>query len=156
MTNDLVIIKDMTEADLPRILELEKECFLDPWNQEQIRYELDQNEFNRCYLALIDNQIVGFAICYFLFDNAELCQIGVTKDFQRQGVGSALMKEIFNDCYKKEISFLNLELREQNGTAFKFYSSFGFEQLQRKERYYPNGDNAICMVRSMQDGNTWY
>ncbi len=155
MTNKEVLIRDMSEDDLPVIIEAEKECFLDPWNEAQIWYELDQNEFNRCYVALIDNQIVGFAICYFLFDNAEVCQIATIKDYRNQGVGTALMNEIFNDCYKKEISFLNLEVREQNEIAHKFYLSFGFEELQRKERYYPNGDNAICMVRSMQDGHSW-
>ncbi len=155
MNNAAVLVMDMKIDDLPRVLELEEECFLDPWTEQQIRYELDENEFNRCYVAEIDGVIVGLAIAYFLFDNASLCQICTTKEHREQGVGSALMKEIFKDCYAKKISFLNLELREQNEKAYKFYKSFGFEETIRKKLYYPNGDNAICMTRSMLDGNTW-
>ncbi|MCD8195180.1 MAG: ribosomal protein S18-alanine N-acetyltransferase [Coprobacillus sp.] len=155
MNNTAILVRDMLNEDLSRVMELEEECFLEPWTEPQVKYELEQNEFSRSYVAEINGEIVGFAIAYFLFDNASICQIGTAKAYREQGVGSALMKEMFNDCYAKKISFLNLELREENEKAYKFYKSFGFEETIRKKLYYSNGDNAICMTRSMLDGNTW-
>ena len=45
-------VTEMKESDLDIVVELEKQCFKQPWNKEQCLYELQGNPFSNIYSHL--------------------------------------------------------------------------------------------------------
>ena len=54
------MIRKMLESDIKEVVELDKECFLSPYDEKQIRYELLENPFSFLYVAIEEEKIVGF------------------------------------------------------------------------------------------------
>ena len=98
----------------------------------------------------IDNEdgyrVVGFCDYWETFDSATICQIAVHPYLQRKQLGSAMMDEIYNDCYAKKIRTLTLEVRTNNESAIAFYKKHGFKIETTKPHYYDNGDDAYYMI----------
>ncbi|MBR2506300.1 MAG: ribosomal protein S18-alanine N-acetyltransferase [Bacilli bacterium] len=148
-----VTIRPMTKEDLPSVMEIERLCFINPWNEEQFIYEIEENVYSNPWVVELSNTnsdnvaIVGFCVYWQTFDSATICQIAVHPEIQRRQLGSAMMDEIINDCYAKRVQTLTLEVRKSNTKAINFYLKHGFEQVTVKEKYYTDGEDAIYMTR---------
>ena len=148
-----VTIRPMTKEDLPSVMEIEHLCFINPWNEEQFIYEIEENVYSNPWVVELSNTnsdnvaIVGFCVYWQTFDSANICQIAVHPEIQRRQLGSAMMDEIINDCYAKRVQTLTLEVRKSNTKAINFYLKHGFEQVTVKEKYYTDGEDAIYMTR---------
>lgn len=147
-------IDTMTINDLPLVLELERHCFFDPWNESMFLYELKDNAFsNQIVIKAKENDgsetLLGFAIYWITFDSATICQICVHPDFRRKHLASSLMKEIVDDCFAKRVQNITLEVRASNEKAIKFYEKHSFKKETVKPHYYSNGEDAIYMIRKV-------
>lgn len=148
-----VTIRPMIKEDLPSVMEIEHLCFINPWNEEQFVYEIEENVYSNPWVVELSNTnsdnvaIVGFCVYWQTFDSATICQIAVHPEIQRRQLGSAMMDEIINDCYAKRVQTLTLEVRKSNTKAINFYLKHGFEQVTVKEKYYTDGEDAIYMTR---------
>ena len=69
-------VTEMKESDLDIVVELEKQCFKQPWNKEQCLYELQENPFSTGYLLKDEDHIVGYAFLWITFEIAgfDSCQ----------------------------------------------------------------------------------
>ena len=153
MQNLFINIREATNADLPTIIQIEGLCFPHgAWKEENILYELNDNPVAHFWvieLSLTDNQdyrVVGFCDYWETFDSATICQIAVHPYLQHKQLGSAMMDEIYNDCFAKKIQTLTLEVRVGNIPAINFYKKHGFEVVTTKPHYYDNGEDAYYMV----------
>ena len=153
MQNLYINIREAEDKDLPAIMEIEGLCFpYGTWKEENILYELHQNPVSHFWvieLAIKENtpyQVVGFCDYWETFDSATICQIAVHPYLQRKQLGSAMMDEIYNDCYAKKIQTLTLEVRVGNIPAINFYKKHGFEIETTKPHYYDNGEDAYYMI----------
>ena len=153
MQNLFINIREATINDLPIIMQIENLCFPHgAWKEENIIYELKENpvaHFLVIELSLEDkndSRVVGFCDYWETFDSATICQIAVHPYLQRKQLGTAMMDEIFNDCYAKKIQTLTLEVRVGNVPAINFYKKYGFEIEVTKPHYYDNGEDAYYMI----------
>ena len=147
-----VEIRPMLDSDLPQVMEIENLCFLHPYKEKDILYELHENpvstvlviEYTAKSFGL--KQIVGFVDYWITFDSGTICQIAVHPDIQREGVGSELMREVLNDARAKKVNTLTLEVRASNEKAINFYKKHGFYVVVTKPHYYDNGEDALYMM----------
>lgn len=144
-------IRPATKDDLGALVALENICFKHPWKPSDILYELEQNPVSNVWVAEYGGQIVGFSDHWITFDSATLCQIGVDPNFRRNHIGSELLKEIIDDCYAKRAIYLTLEVRKSNDKAIAFYKKHGFKEEVIKPAYYDNGEDAIYMIRKVEN-----
>ncbi|MCD8204335.1 MAG: ribosomal protein S18-alanine N-acetyltransferase [Coprobacillus sp.] len=144
-------IVEMSDNDLDQVLEIENLCFISKYSRDDFLYELHENQYGMNYVAKIGEKVVGFALCYYTFDSASIAQIATHPDYQNNGIGSAMLSEIFDDCYAKKIQTITLEVRENNKKAFDFYIKNGFKEVLIKVGYYSNGDNAIYMIKKIEE-----
>ena len=140
-------VRPATIKDLPIILGIEKECFVAPWNEKEVLYELNENPVSHVFVGELGDQIIGYYDYWITFDSATIAQIAVLPQFRRQGYGKAMLKEIIDDCKANRVLSITLEVRKNNISAQNLYKSQGFEQILIKEKYYTNGDDAVYMVR---------
>lgn len=76
----------------------------------------------------------------------ELLKIGVSKNFQNQGIASKLISYIANDMRDLGAKELILEVRKKNLAANKFYQKIGLEQIATRKKYYSDGEDALVFA----------
>lgn len=151
-------LREMTEADIPTIMEIEHELFYVPWTPDLFLEELaSRDEFyqvikgkkvtsKHSYLLECKGQIVGFFLGWAIFGEYSLMNIGVRKSHQKLGLGSFLLQNVIEKALELECLTLYLEVRESNIPAQKLYRKFGFEQISiRKNYYHQPTENALVM-----------
>ena len=145
----MIEIRDMELKDIDRVMEIESKTFIAPWKKDEMLYEFNDNKFANMAVILKDNYIVGFYDYWVTFDSATIAQIAIDPLYQRQQLGSLLMKEILTDAKNKKVRNITLEVRKNNEKAVNLYLKYGFKQVLIKEQYYSNGDDAIYMIKEL-------
>ena len=133
--------------DFDRIYEIEKRVFSNPWSKESIKEELD-NDYNSLNLiSKIDGQLIGYFFSHMISNEVHILNIAIDVPFQHRGNGKAF----FNQIFKKYLEYANvfLEVKRTNLPAINLYHKFGFEEIDIREIYYSDGEDALVMSRKV-------
>ncbi len=137
-----VEIIPFNEEYVQDILEILEENFSNPWSDKLFRNKIP---FLMQKVLLIDEKIAGFAEFKIVDEEADLQMIALKKEYQKKGYGKLFLLELLNELKEKGIEYVYLEVSERNESAYHLYKKLGFEELDVREKYYRNGDNAILM-----------
>lgn len=143
------MIRRMLPADLERICLLEKQCFSDPWQKEHFQYELNGNPFSIPLVYEEQGNILGYAILWITFEEAQVCNIAAASISRRRGIGQALMAEMLQIARQRGCETFSLEVRAGNEAAILLYEKFGLIKMRRIHQYYSDGEDAIVMMRGI-------
>lgn len=142
-------VADLEEADFPRLFAIEQAAHLVPWSFGTLK----NNQGERYLNLKIRNhhgEILGFAICQTVLDEATLFNIAIDPPFQGQGLGKLLLEHLIAQLRQKGIATLWLEVRQSNTGAQHLYQQCGFNQVDIRKNYYPTPqggrENAIVMA----------
>jgi ribosomal-protein-alanine N-acetyltransferase len=165
-------IRPATLGDVPALVELEELLFgVDAWNAGQLSDELTgpgrrgwvaagaepgaddgapapdhegvpPNKYVRAYL-------LGYTLTMTVGDIADLQRIGVLPDRQRSGIARALLETATAAARGDGADRILLEVSATNTAALAFYAANGFEEIDRRPRYYKDGADAIVMRRQL-------
>jgi ribosomal-protein-alanine N-acetyltransferase len=86
--------------------------------------------------TLIPPKVLGFAAFQRMVDEAELRNMAVDPEHQRQGVGKGLIREARKALMQAGTKRLFLEVRKSNQAALELYYSAGFTLLSERKEYY--------------------
>ena len=142
-----IIIREMKKDDVPEVSLIEKEAFGDHrWHEDAFYTELN-NELSKYLVATLDNgSIVGFIGCWLIFEEAHIATFAISKKYQKKQIAQALMCAFIEICYKEEIKYITLEVRESNEKAINLYEKFGMTSVGIRKNYYQdNNENALIM-----------
>lgn len=123
------------------IAKLHAELFDPSWNADEVRRLL----VDPCSSALLAKVRlreasptipVGFALGRVAADEAEILSIGVSKPFQRRGIGRRLTQGLLRAVKSSGARRLFLEVAEDNGSACQLYNVQGFKEVGRRPGYY--------------------
>ena len=154
-TNMKTIVRKSIPSDISRILEIEEACFVPPYDEKTLLYELTGNPFSHVYSALVDGEVVGYIDFMITFNSATINRIAVKEEFRRKGVGNLLLGQVIKDCEAEkdeEVEYLTLEVRASNEKAIRFYKKHKFQDVTVKKDYYDDGEDAIYMTRCLIHG----
>jgi len=145
----MISIHKAGEADMPWILELERENFAPPWTHGSLLSEIfNSNTFFA--IARVDGRNLGFIILRQTVDTGELLQIAVEKSARRQGVATALLKAALQFAKAGQITSAFLEVREGNEAARAFYEKQNFRTMRvRKDYYMAPVEDAVEMAKGL-------
>ena len=142
-----MIIEKMKPSDIDEIIKIESECFIDPWPKEA--FESDLNNPDAELMVLKDNdEIIGYYDVWYMFDNADISNIAISKKYQGKGYGEYLLKHLIQRCISKNVEFLHLEVRVDNEVAKNLYKKLGFIEVRKRIGYY-DGVDGIDMVKGL-------
>lgn len=83
----MIEYRPMTEEDIPRVIEIENQCFSQPWSAEAMLRELRENaKMARYMVACADGRVVGYGGYWQIFDEAHITNIAVDGEHRRQGI----------------------------------------------------------------------
>ncbi|UCG37582.1 MAG: ribosomal protein S18-alanine N-acetyltransferase [Candidatus Bathyarchaeota archaeon] len=107
-----------------------------------------------------NGKVVGYAMCRIergipsfkilgLTKKGHLISIAVLPEYQRRGIGYALMREVMQGMLLYEATECFLEVRVSNTAAINLYEKLGFRIVRTKRSYYANGEDAYLMSRKL-------
>ncbi|MGW3362682.1 ribosomal protein S18-alanine N-acetyltransferase [Streptosporangium canum] len=145
------VLRQMTFDDLPAVMKIERETFpRDAWSEGMLRAELDDQPRTRHYVvALVDDEIIGYAGLFAAGDQADVQTIAVAAGRRRAGVGAAMLSELLAEAVRRGARSVFLEVRADNPDAEAMYDRFGFERIGLRRRYYEDGTDAITMKKDL-------
>ena len=139
----------MVSTDLPIVLETEASCYPDPWSQRTFADCLAAHDKGyRCYVLLMDDQIIGHAVLTVILDEAELLNFCLAPTQQGKGLARRYLDSVMTTLAEQGANKLYLEVRQSNTPARQLYVSAGMHQIGRRKDYYPLGngrEDAILM-----------
>ncbi len=142
-------VSPMTEADVAAVAELEKECFSEPWSEDGVRSEL-QNEGARFFTAKILSDTVGYMGMHIVLDECYIANVAVKGEFRRKGIAEKLLSAAEKTARGEGCAFISLEVRVSNTPAIKLYEKAGYiSQGERKNFYRNPTENALIMTKKL-------
>jgi len=152
----MIVIKTATEADIPRILEIELEAISPPWSHGTLLSEI-YREDSLFAVARLDSDtgpLLGFVILRRMGDEGELLQIAVDKAARRGGAADLLMTAVLGFIKDASMGSIFLEVRKSNEAAISLYKKHGFKTVRSRKDYYNSPvEDAIIMKWSVDHGS---
>ncbi|RLK51202.1 [SSU ribosomal protein S18P]-alanine acetyltransferase [Alkalispirillum mobile] len=145
-------IRDMIEADLPEVLQVEQRAYSWPWTYGIFRDCLRAGYPG--WVCVCSGHIVGFVLVAAAAGEGHILNLCVSPDRRREGVGRALIDRVIQEAPAHEVQELFLEVRPSNKAAQALYRSVGFEQVGRRRGYYPAAggrEDALVLARLIEE-----
>ena len=131
--------------DLNEIYNIEKKVFNDYWSLDLIKSEIIEKKYSRVTVLELKKKIIGYIFQRKIYDENHIINLAIDIPYQHRGYGKFLLMKILEKDSNDTNVFL--EVKEANLPAVKLYIDLGFEEVDRKERYYSDGSNGIFMLR---------
>jgi len=151
--NSELQIRQLTYADLPQVIAIERRAFPTPWSLAMFVLELSKPS-GICLATLEDGVIVAYLVCSRYDTVWHLMNVAVDPHRRRQGIASALLDTLFEQADKPSEQY-TLEVRRSNDAAIRLYERFGFRAAGRRRAYYhDNREDALIMWRTVEERTT--
>ncbi|HET7922663.1 MAG TPA: ribosomal protein S18-alanine N-acetyltransferase [Gammaproteobacteria bacterium] len=125
----------MQEADVRRVLEIEKRAYKYHWTEGIFRDCLRVGY--GCWVMELSGAIAGYGVMSLVVGEAHLLNICVAPEWQGRGYGSLLLEHFIALARERSASQMLLEVRPSNTAALSLYQRRGFNEVGLRKAYYP-------------------
>ena len=137
-----ITIRPVQSRDLLQLLRVEAQAApksqLAAWELFLLCIRYPEN-----FLVAEGEEIVGYVV---FTPKGHLISLVVARRHRRQGIGTRLVEEVIR---RSPGIPLRLEVRVGNHGARRFYERLGFEQVERMESYYSDGEDGLLLERAV-------
>ena len=102
--------------------------------------------YDYVYGYYIEDKLIGFIHCTKMYEQVDIVNVVVDKEYRKQGIGTKLLNYVFDTF--NDVSNYILEVNEKNSAAINLYSVNNFVVINKREKYYGN-DDALIMKRDV-------
>lgn len=145
---DELRIRAMRMEDLPTVMGIEKASYSMPWGEGTFRGLLRRAD-SELIVAEAADRTVGYAVAWFVVDQAELGNIAVAEDWRGRGIGARLLDEVLDRAGRRGMREIFLEVRPSNLVAQRLYERHGFREVGRRRNYYLEPPEDALVMRSL-------
>lgn len=138
-----VVIEKMQKEHLDGVVEIEKNCFSNPWSRADLQAQLglDTSHFA---VALVGEKVVGYMGLQIFCGEGYVTNVAVLPEYRRQGIA----RRLIDRQLENEMSFISLEVRKSNAPAISLYEKVGFENVGTRPKFYSNPtEDAVIMTK---------
>lgn len=139
-------------SDVPELAALEEACFNgDKLSAKNFKHIIQKGNAD-VWLALDKKKIAAYGIVFYR-KGTSLCRLyslAVSPNSRGKGIGDKLLKRLESKAGEKDMSYIRLEVKENNEAAIKLYQKHGYTPFTLKKGYYEDGSNALCMEKAVQ------
>jgi ribosomal-protein-alanine N-acetyltransferase len=148
--DSLTTYRQMTEADLDCIVEIERIVHAHPWTRGNFVDSLAAGY--HCWIAERDAQTAGYGIVMIAAGEAHLLNLSVASNWQQHGIGTEFTRFFVKLARDYGAVKIYLEVRPSNIAARALYRRSGFAEIGVRPGYYPAAggrEDAVIMERSV-------
>lgn len=125
----------MTKRDYPYVLEIEKECYCDPWDEETLSKCLrTRNSIGMT--VRVGEDIVGYFIYQLCDGYYTLVNMTVHPGWQRCGLGRAMMDSLKSKLAHHRRTHIRMAVSDRCENAHYFLRSMGFKATGVERNYF--------------------
>ena len=143
-------------ADVPAIVDIERQSFTDPWSERSFRDLLAHPRiFFACARSLDHDgrssveRVVGYVVAWFAAGEGEIANLAVAPDARGLRIGARLLEAALEESRRVGTLDMFLEVRSTNVRARQLYESHGFVEVGRRKNYYRRPtEDAVILRRS--------
>ncbi len=135
MIQNKPVVREMTESDIKEIAHLEKECFSEPWSENSLREELN-NETARFYMLRDSASLLGYIGANNICNEVYITNVAVNSKHRGKGYGKALVNHLIKQSELERAFFITLEVRKSNENAISLYEKCGFKNVGERKNFY--------------------
>lgn len=140
--------RPMTDADLDAVAAAEIRIYPFPWTRGNFADSLRAGD--RAWVCTEDGDMVGYAVMSLVLDEAQLLNISIVPERQRQGLGARLLRFLCADARGQRATRMFLEVRPSNDSGRALYQRFGFDLIGQRKNYYPaHGGREDALVMAL-------
>ncbi len=140
----------MRASDLDAVVAIESSLFSNPWRKDDFAFSL-QREGSDCRIVQLDGWLVGYTVGFFVAREYHLADFGIHSQFQRQGIGTKVMRLLLNRLERSNVNVVTLEVRSSNTYAIPLYKKLGFQTMAiRKDYYRRPREDALVMLKAIK------
>ncbi len=151
----LLLAQDLAEA-----VALDLQIFGGWWSWQSYQQELQRSSSSLLGLRLLSKSsnwetrpglrqgsslLVGLSCLWRVLDEAHITMLGIHPQYQRQGLGQALLLALLTVAHQHQSTRATLEVQETNQPAVSLYQKFGFKTAGRRSHYYGEGEDALIL-----------
>ena len=127
------------DRDLEGVLEVEEESFSNPWTRDMYAWELQNRSVCHIYVVRTpQHAVAGFCAFWLVFDEVHINNVALRPALRGQGIGTALMRHVFQEGRRLGARRATLEVRASNVGARRLYERLGFSVTSTRRNYYTN------------------
>jgi ribosomal-protein-alanine N-acetyltransferase len=142
-----LLIRSMTEDDIPEVIAIETDTFSYPWTGEDFKRAISEPN-NRYLTARADGRVAGYCGYWGVAGEGHICNVAVMKEYRGRKIGYHMMVHMIAEAMSRGITSLTLEVRRSNTAAIKLYERLGFiSEGIRKDFYIMPREDAVIMWR---------
>lgn len=137
------------ESHAPLIAALEACTFSHPQSEKSLS-EFFKSERNFAVVCLENAELVSYCTLTSVLDEAQIINVATAPEYKRQGCAKAIFERIFEECMRKGIISISLEVREGNLPAIALYEGLGFYIAGKRKNFYTDPrENALIMIKNL-------
>lgn len=125
----------MSSAHVFEVATLERHEFSNPWSERTLCSELN-NPYSFWVVAVRKGSLLGYIGAKTAPPEADMMKLAVVPEARRQGVASALIREMIHTLAAQGITAFTLEVRPSNTGAVLLYEMLGFARAGIRPGYY--------------------
>lgn len=125
----------MTHRDLPEVLQIESSAYEFPWSEGIFRDCLRVGY--ACWIYEKHEVIQAYGVMSIVVRECHILNLCVKPQEQSRGLGRLVLRRLLNIARRYRVDTAILEVRPSNWRAVTLYLSEGFNEVGRREDYYP-------------------
>jgi tRNA threonylcarbamoyl adenosine modification protein YeaZ/ribosomal-protein-alanine acetyltransferase len=149
---DLSIARAAGADDLKAVEALQQQTFTNPWGVDAIRWELENTDVARLYVAREPGgALVAYCACWVIFDELHINSFAVDPAWRRRGIARQVLARVLEEAASSGVRAATLEVRRSNVAARALYEGLGFQVEGTRRDYYqePREDALILWNRAL-------
>ena len=172
--NDENIISPITDGCITEIIRIAECCGLSAWTFGDYLDEINRTDsfgfvnLNQLrgvsgfilarLIRLSDAYLTDYSlneeagINSLQYTECEILNIAVRPATQKSGIGQKLLDSVFEECFRRQVRYIWLEVRRNNENAITFYRKNNFQPVYTRKKYYRNPvDDALVMKAELSN-----
>ena len=132
-----ILLRSYEPHDFAALHKLDQSCFLPgiSYSKTTLRYFLTLGSAD-CVVAVEENHIVGFVLSEENPPLAHIITLDVAEKQRRQGVGTAMLRQLEENLALRGVRSILLETATDNEAAVAFWKRHGYRIEATLKRYY--------------------
>ncbi len=141
------MIRQANLKDLKFIVDLEKKCFTNPFDNAFILNNFN-SDITKYFVYVQNNNILGY-IGIVLDEYVQVLNLCVLEEYRNQKIGTKLLTNAIEYCREKNLKYMTIDVRVSNVIAINIYKKLEFKVEYKRENYYSDNEDCYVMIRSI-------
>ena len=146
LLDNLPRYRRMTAGDLDAVAAIERKIYPYPWTRGNFSDSLIAGY--HCWIMECAGEIAGYSVVMIAAGEAHLLNLGIAGEWQRRGLGRAMLEFVIGFARELLARKIYLEVRPSNSAGRRLYAGAGFSEIATRRGYYPaqrDREDAVIM-----------